>query len=194
MSDEGIVAALKILKQNKQTVMRCFSKQNNENSYTTLQMEELANQVDEYVQELKKVVIDQSQTFEKYYDSEEMFLDAVTISMETIDQSFEKITSIYLQVKNAKTYDKNDTIRKILMLIIIEQILHQYMRWIEKIEMVFLGMDIDADMDGELQNIVLKIEISKEIELLRYISQLKGDQDKWIFPFLGGLGLGILFE
>ncbi len=182
MDDKLLISLLKVIKQSKQIVLNTFENHTTKNSY--IDFDTIFNNIDDLTQELSNSIEKESKTFDSEYQDEMQMKKAVTKSISNINKPLNKLSDIYIEVQNTKTY--NDEIHQLLVLKVIEKILNKYLHWAEKLEFALMGTGTNE--------VIFSPNLDEEIKLIQFISEnTNQDYNCWL-PFLGGIGLGFLLD
>jgi hypothetical protein len=179
MTDKLLIEILKIVKQNKQTVLDGFKAKRTNVYY--VDFEKVFDSIDDYVKKLTQSIVNESNTFNKNYEDEKQMLDAVTKSMQNIDDETKNIINIYVEINSVERRDETE---KILALKVLQKILNDYLHWCEELELALMGLNTNE--------VIFSPNVDNEAKLVSIVSKnTNKDCNLWL-PFLGGLGVGYM--
>ncbi len=156
-----------------------------ENNYTkkpnSIDYEDELNQVDEITKGLITLVEKKSKYFIQLVSSEDEMLKLFDRFFNEINPIIDEIMSHYIHYK-ASTSSEMRSLAHNTSLLIVQNILNDYLNFLIKFEGAILGL--------YEKSVILKIDVKEEIEIIQYFQ--KNENQSIFMPLLLSFGVGYL--
>jgi len=179
MNEKLLIELLKIVKNSKSLVLKAF--EDNGSKQLHVDFDSIIQDLIYHTKILADTITQEAKTFNNDYISEDEMIDSIKDSFDSINFELNMVIDIYLIIKNSLSLDNIDSL---LAFQVCKKILYEYIVWCEKVENALF------EMEGEA---IFTPNIEVENEIIKFIAENTNLKNSgWQFPFLGGIGLGLL--
>ena len=182
MNEKLLIQLLKIIKQNKQPILKAI--EDNSSIASFIDFDTVLEDIKKHTKSLATAIKEEAKTFNREYENEEQMIKAVSNSFQDIKLELKELITIYSKIKGNVS---SDNIQALLSLQISKKVLYDYILWCEKLENALMGIGEDEAI------FIPSIEIESEIISFIVNSTKSNELSCWL-PFFGGIGLGFLLD
>lgn len=182
MNDKLLLELIKIIKQSKQPIIKAFEDDSSRASF--VDFETVLEDIQKHTKNLANSIKQETQTFNRDYESEEQMIKAVTNSFDNINLELKELISIYKEIKSNIS---DNSIQALLSVQISKKVLYDYIVWCEKLENALIGIGEDE--------VIYIPNTEYESKIISFIANnTKSNNLNCWLPFFGGVGLGFLLD